>query len=75
MDNAGNEVYRVSGIIPSPEDWNFSVCTRDQCLVIFLIYDIQTYYLSFVISFIVDILGRIMTFSERYSVFFMVMQK
>ena len=43
----------------------------DYCLT----YDIQNYYLAFVISVIFDILRRITTFSERHSLFFMVVQK
>ena len=43
-------------------------------MFIFLTYDIKNYYLSSVISFIFDILHRIMTFSERHSVFFMMVQ-
>ena len=38
-------------------------------------YDIKNYYLLFIISFIFDILRRITTFSERHSVFFVVVQK
>ena len=40
----------------------------------FLTYDIKC-YLSFVISFIVDILRRVMTLSGCHSVFSMVVQK
>ena len=40
----------------------------------FLTFDIYNYYLSVVISFIFDILRRIKTFSEHYSVFFVVKQ-
>ena len=49
-----------------------SVCIGDQCLIILLANDIKRYYLSFDISFIFDILCRIMTFSERRSMFFVV---
>ena len=28
-DNAGNEVYRVFGIIRLPSGWDFSVCIRE----------------------------------------------
>ena len=41
----------------------------------FFTYDIKICYLSFVISFIFDILRRITTFSERHLVFFMVVQR
>ena len=54
-ENAGNKVYQVSGIICWPEGWDFLACIADQCLIIFLTYDIKNYYLSFVISFIFDI--------------------
>ena len=30
MDNAGNEVNLVSGIIRLPSGWNFSVCIGDR---------------------------------------------
>ena len=33
----------------------------------FLIYDIKNYLLSFIISYIFDILHRITTFSERHN--------
>ena len=45
------------------------VCIRDRCLIIFLTYDNENYLLSFVMSFIFDILRLITTFSERHSVF------
>ena len=47
----------------------------DRCLIIFLTYDIKSYYLSFIIFSIFDILHCITTFSECYSVFFMLVQK
>ena len=40
--------------------------SRSACLNIFLTYDIKNYKLSFVISFIFDILRRITTISERH---------
>ena len=42
-DNAGNEVYRVSGIIRWPEGWDFLVGIGDRCFIIFLTYDIKNY--------------------------------
>ena len=53
----------------------FLVCIGDRCLIIFFTYDIKNYYLSFVSSFIFDILRRITTFSERHSVYFVEVQK
>ena len=49
--------------------------SNDRCLIIFLTYGIKNYEISFVISFICDILCRIATFYERQSVFFMEAQK
>ena len=46
------------------------MCIGDRCLVIFLTYDIKKCYLSYVFSFIYDILRRIPTFLERHSTFF-----
>ena len=40
--------------------------------MIFLSYDIKNYYLSFIISFIFDILRRIMTFFDLHSIVFVV---
>ena len=42
------------------------------CLIIFLTYGIITYDLSFIISYIFDILRRVTTFSEFHSVLFLV---
>ena len=70
MDNAGNEVDLVSGIIRSPEGSEVSVCIGDRCLTIFFTFNIKTivnYYPSFLSPF--DILRRITTFSERHSAF------
>ena len=41
----------------------------------FLTYDIRHYYSLFAISFILDILCSIKTFSKRHSVFFVVLHK
>ena len=38
MENAGNEVYRVSGIIRFPK--GFLVCIGDRCLIIFWSSDV-----------------------------------
>ena len=43
-------------------------------VLLYFTYDINN-HLSFVISFIFDILRRITSFSERHSTFFMVVQK
>ena len=73
MDNAGNEVYRGLG---------FLSLYGDQCLIIFLTYDIKNCYLLSVIPFNFDILRfnfdilrHITTFFELHSVFFGVVQK
>ena len=58
-DNAGNDVYRVSGTVRWHEGWDFSACIGVRCLIIFLTYDFKYYYSSFAISFIFDILRRI----------------
>ena len=44
-----------------PRDWISRSAGRDQCLIIFLTYDINNHDKSFVISFIFDILSRIRT--------------
>ena len=44
-------------------------------IFLFLTYDIKDYYISFVISFIYDILWRITAFYERRPVFFVVEHK
>ena len=49
--------------------------TYDIKIIIFLTYDIKNYYLLFVILFSFDILRRTSTFSERHSVFFIVVQQ
>ena len=56
------DVNLVSGIVCLPSGWDFSVCIGDQCLINFLTYDIKNYQISFVISFIYDILSHITTF-------------
>ena len=56
----------ASGIIRLPSGWDFSVCTGNRCLNIYLTYDIKNYNLSFVLSFIFDILRSITTISERH---------
>ena len=43
-DNAGNTVNLVSRIIRLPSGWDFSVCIRDRCLILFIII-IQSYHL------------------------------
>ena len=40
-------------------------CIGDRCLINFLNYDIKNYYLSFLISFLFEILRRIATFYIR----------
>ena len=54
-------VNLVSGIIRWPEGWDFSVGNRS--LINFLTYDIKNYSISFVISFIYDILRQMTTCS------------
>ena len=73
-DNGGNEVHRVSGIIRLLDGWDFSVCTGNRCLIIFLTYDTKI-DLLLVISFIFDILRCITTFSDLLAVFFAEVQK
>ena len=46
----------------------------DPCWITFLTYDTKNDYSLFVISLIFDIIRRITTFSERYSVFFVLEQ-
>ena len=50
---------------PLTPGFGFHDLHRRPCLIIFLTYDIKIFYLSFVISFMFDILRRITTFSER----------
>ena len=72
MDNAGNEVYRVSGIVRLPEGWDFSMCIRDRYLIIFFTYDIKKILFIIRQFFHFDILRRITSFPESHSVFFAV---
>ena len=52
-----------------------SASETDRYLIIFPTYDIKNYELSFVISFIFDILRRKTTYSECHSMFFVVGNK
>ena len=51
---------------------DFSVYIGYRCLIIFLTYDVKDYKISFIISFIYDILRRKTAFYECDSVFFVV---
>ena len=72
-DNVGNEVYRVSGFIPSTRGLGFLGLHRRLMFDYFFPMTLKKYYFSFVISFTFDILRRITT--ECHSTFFVVEHK
>ena len=74
-NNAGKEVYLISGIIHLPSGWDFSDCIGDHVKLFFLPMTLKIiiYYPSF-LSFL-DILLCIMTFSEHHSLLFTEEQK
>ena len=75
MDNAGNEVYLVSGIIRWPRvGISWSASETDDSLF-FLTFDIKNYHSTYFISFIFDILRRKTTFTKHRWAFFVVVQK
>ena len=61
MDNAGPSVKLVSGIIHLPSVWDFSICIRDHCKILFIHYTTYTTAVSVKIRKYVSILYLFMS--------------